>query len=232
MDRKQIKIDAREALKGNWPKFMLFTIAWSVVLSLIITVASVLMSVVGTALKSQPAIASVINLIIGIFLMVISLGWTGASSVAMCKNAMEMWNCMAPEFGQIFNYTKYVINCIGLFWAIIWRMILFGWIPILNVVVMLNLSMIWYVKADNPYMKAKFCVKRSKELMKGHRIEFFIFNLSFFLWYMLGSVTCGIGYFYVIPYLLTATAGYYEYLKSAPTTQVVEEVDMSSNQGV
>ncbi|MBE5813443.1 MAG: DUF975 family protein [Clostridiales bacterium] len=69
-----------------------------------------------------------------------------------------------------------------------------------------------YVKTDNPSMTCKEAVLKSRELMTGHRIEYFILSLSFIGWALVGAFTFGIGLFYVIPYMYTTFAAFYDEL--------------------
>lgn len=56
-------------------------------------------------------------------------------------------------------------------------------------------------------------LKQSAKLMDGHKWEFFVFMLSFIGWYILGIITLGIAYIWVIPYITVAEIDYYEELK-------------------
>ena len=42
-------------------------------------------------------------------------------------------------------------------------------------------------------------------MMNGHKMDLFMLGLSFFGWYLLGVLTCGIAFIYVIPYVKTTT---------------------------
>lgn len=70
-----------------------------------------------------------------------------------------------------------------------------------------------FIMADNPEMTWKETIELSKKMTNGHKGELFVFDLSFILWYMLMGVTCGIAGIYVLPYIATAQALYYENFK-------------------
>lgn len=55
-------------------------------------------------------------------------------------------------------------------------------------------------------------INASKELMKGHKMALFIFDLSFLGWNILAAITCGIGYLWVTPYYQTAKANFYRHI--------------------
>lgn len=72
-----------------------------------------------------------------------------------------------------------------------------------------------YVSVDEEAsnISAKNCLVVSAEMMKGHKCDFFIFQLSFIGWYLLVGLTLGIMSIYVIPYVQIATANFYQALK-------------------
>lgn len=51
-------------------------------------------------------------------------------------------------------------------------------------------------------------------MMKGHKFDLFVLHLSFFWWNLLGSVTFGIAYIYVVPYMSAAEAKFYDTIKN------------------
>ena len=51
-------------------------------------------------------------------------------------------------------------------------------------------------------------------MMRGHKWELFVLGLSFFWWILLIVITFGLAAIYVVPYMHTTTANYYEKLKS------------------
>lgn len=71
-----------------------------------------------------------------------------------------------------------------------------------------------YILADNPDMNPGDALKKSEEMMKGHRWEYFKLELSFVGWYILSVFTLGILLFWVVPRNQTAIALFYEKLKA------------------
>lgn len=71
-------------------------------------------------------------------------------------------------------------------------------------------SMSQYILADCPEVKAKDALTLSKRIMKGHKWELFVFQLSFLGWDILNSFTFGLlELFYVGPYKYSSLAAYY-----------------------
>lgn len=63
---------------------------------------------------------------------------------------------------------------------------------------------------DNPNLKPTEALELSKKMVKGNRGELFILDLSFIAWGLLCLVTFGIAAIYVVPYIQTTQALYYE----------------------
>lgn len=66
---------------------------------------------------------------------------------------------------------------------------------------------------DEPELPAKKVIEKSKTLMIGHRKEYFIFQLSFIGWEILGYLTFGIGYLWITPYIQIGTVCFYDKLR-------------------
>ena len=75
-------------------------------------------------------------------------------------------------------------------------------------------SMSMYILAENKGKSARECIKESVEMTEGHKKELFVLDLSFIGWFLLGSLTCGVAYLWVIPYYSVTRANAYRVLKS------------------
>lgn len=74
--------------------------------------------------------------------------------------------------------------------------------------------MIPYILAENPDMDAKEAFARSKQMMTGNKWRAFVLDWSFFGWWLLRTITCGIvGIFWVNPYIHMTNAELYVALK-------------------
>jgi len=66
--------------------------------------------------------------------------------------------------------------------------------------------------AENPDMEIMEGLRKSKEMMKGHKWELFVFQLSFIGHFLLTVITFGIYGFYFLPYYQTCQVNYYLHL--------------------
>ncbi len=81
-----------------------------------------------------------------------------------------------------------------------------------GIIIALGYSMVNYIFADNKEITAMGVLRRSKELMNGYKMDYFLFCLSFLGWILLGALTFGILYIWLFPYITVAQAVYYDEL--------------------
>lgn len=73
--------------------------------------------------------------------------------------------------------------------------------------------MVPYILAENPDMKAREALRLSREMMDGQKWNAFVLGLSFIGWQLLGTLLCGIGTFFVQPYVDATFAELYAVLR-------------------
>ncbi len=78
-------------------------------------------------------------------------------------------------------------------------------------------SMAIYVANDNPELSAMDAIRKSRELMDGHKWDLFVLDLSFIGWILLCLLTCGIGFFFLAPYIEMARVEFYRELTEQAT---------------
>ena len=94
-------------------------------------------------------------------------------------------------------------------YILLWSLLLI--VP--GIIKALSYAMTPYVLKDNPNMKSNEAIEESMRLMSGHKAELFLLSLSFIGWALLSLLTLGIGFLWLIPYMQTAFAYFYEDLK-------------------
>lgn len=121
------------------------------------------------------------------------------------------------EIKDIFSKMNYVLPI----WAVTFLVSLFTGIGLIflivpGIIISLMLAIVNYIMADMAEMKitdTMKILKQSKEMMDGHKWDYFVFGLSFIGWWLLVGITFGIAIIYVGPYMSTSMALYYEELK-------------------
>jgi len=73
--------------------------------------------------------------------------------------------------------------------------------------------MVPYLLHDYPDLTPKEALKLSRQMMRGYKANLFLLDFSFIGWGFLCILSCGIGLLWLIPYMYTASAHFYEDVK-------------------
>ena len=95
-----------------------------------------------------------------------------------------------------------------------------------GIVASYSYSMTYYIMIDNPKLSSKEAITKSKEMMRGHKMQLFMLDLSFIGWIILGILSLGIGLIWVYAYMQAAHARFYEALAGVPSQS--EETENST----
>lgn len=80
---------------------------------------------------------------------------------------------------------------------------------------MFMFSQVYFILAQDPSIGVIECLQRSSEMMKGHKLDLFILELSFIGWLILCIFTLGIGSLWYIPYYQMTLTNFYLNLKES-----------------
>ena len=72
-----------------------------------------------------------------------------------------------------------------------------------------------FIAEDEPQLSPMECIDKSMAMMKGHKWQLFLLDLSFIGWFILCMLTFGIGFLWLTPYQGMAHVVFYEQLKAA-----------------
>lgn len=111
------------------------------------------------------------------------------------------------KFGFTSNYKNIVIvEFMTSLFIGLWTLLLI--VP--GIIKSYEFRMVDYILCENPDMDYREAQARSKSMMMGHKMEAFMYDLSFIGWYILGVCTCGLALlFYVNPYKASSDAALY-----------------------
>jgi uncharacterized membrane protein len=188
MDRATLKSSAKEQIKGKIG--ILFLI-------------SLLASLIAGAVGAVPLVGTIAGMLL-----------SGAFSLAMIQIYMNLGYGRRPEVGDLFSQMRNILPAfctqflVGLF-TFLWSLLLF--VP--GIIMGCAYSQAMYILADDPGIGPMEAIRRSKEMMEGHKMEYFVLCLSFYGWALLGAFTLGILYIWLIPYMQATLTNYYKYLK-------------------
>ena len=129
---------------------------------------------------------------------------------------LNIANGLTPDISSLFtgfgeNFSKiWLTYFLMRLYSLLWGFLLI--IP--GIIKALSYSMAPYILAENPHLSAKEALRESQILTDGCKMDLFILSLSFIGWHLLCSITFGIAYIYVFPYIRTTYANVYYELKN------------------
>jgi uncharacterized membrane protein len=203
----ELRAYARQQLKGVWGEM-----AFAYFILNLIYFPSCIFSVLNSLNEYMPYIPSfsLISAVLTIGMHLITgaftLGFAGyfikrvrGEEIAL-KNIFDGFNRFFPSFLLYFFTTLFTS---------LWTLLLI--IP--GIVKGLGYSMAFYIMYDNPEIKPLEALKKSQIMMKGHKGELFLLELSFIGWALLCILTLFIGLLWLYPYMSLSLTNFYENLK-------------------
>ena len=205
MTNSEIKMEAKELVRGNRGVFILGLLIIGALSSL-------------STLPYIGYVGSIIYLILSGPLML------GMASVALV--VATGGKAKAEElFSGFKNFvTAFVAGLLQSIYLALWSLLI---IPIF--IKPFSYALTFYILRDNPEMSGNEAITRSREMMDGNKWKLFCLHFSFIGWYLLGILTLGILYFWLVPYVKTAEARFYLDVKERYEEYYGEEKVEKSN---
>lgn len=126
------------------------------------------------------------------------------------------------QFEQIFDgfnrfgitFSAYIFMSI---FILLWTLLLI--IP--GIIAAISYSMTFFILADDPNIGAMDAIDKSKQMMEGYKIKYFLLCLIFGLLIIACLFTLGIGFLWLLPYMHVTFANFYNDIKE---NQLAENV--------
>ena len=222
MDFKKIKTEAKEKINGHlwdvWKPIIVIAVLSSIISLIIETVLgpgttttvnenaktfSEMLSSIKTTYNYPSMISS---RLFSLLLVPASVG-----SVLYMLNfvrgkeySLDNLKAFYPKIGIIIALNIVMSVLIGL-----------GYIALLipGIILTFAYSMTFYIFADHPDLSLMDYLRKSREMMKGYKFNYFAFSLSFIGWILLCFLIIPI--IWVVPYIETSMTIYYDELKKS-----------------
>lgn len=193
MNRVEIKNFAKEKLSGNLGSI------WKI---LIIALGISLASTCVFSILFNKMDADFLDSLLGILMMPLGIGTT-----AFFISLIENENFEAKD---LFKYYHDFVKIIGVT-ILMGLIVMLGYICFIipGIILTLSYSLVPIILIKKPELGIVETLKYSREKMQGHKLDTFVLGLSFIGWAILGTLTFGILYIWLYPYMqLTFTKFY------------------------
>ncbi len=139
---------------------------------------------------------------------------TGALSLGSARFFLAYARRMSADVELAFSgfnlFAKTLLTYILLaVFVLLWMLLLI--IP--GLIKSYSYAMTWFILADNPEIEPLEAIDRSMKMMDGRKWKLFCLMWRFFGWALLAVLTFGIGFLWVVPYMNTSMAHFYEDVK-------------------
>lgn len=199
--RAELKAMAKEQIKGN--------IGTLFVITLIIAAVSALAGLVCSLIP-----------VVGPFVSAIVI--TPAFAISVLRIYLNMAKGQKPVAGDAFTgfndfWSAFKVTLLVGIFTFLWSLLLY--IP--GIIKGLSYSQAMTIVAENPGMSAREAINRSKAMMHGHKMDLFVLGLSFIGWAILGAITLGIAYIWIVPYMSATMINFYNDIKPVQNEEPV-----------
>ena len=184
--------------------------------------------------REGPApMARLLDLLLAAVVAVIGAGFVIFTLRTIDGSGASYWN-LFDGFAMFFRIIwLYIVEG---FFIFLWSLLFF--FP--GIIAMYRYRMAIYLLLEHPEMSVMDCIRESKRLMKGHKWELFVFDLSFIGWALLIGFVNGfgaglgitllgvsvlgyVGYVFLLPYMDLSYSLYYRQLTAVPASGAGDE---------
>lgn len=204
---------AKDQMRGNMHTLIGGWILCGIIFSLLNYPVSLLVDTIEYPIPESSLLLLIVEYVVSVILSLPVTFLTGALWLGLAKIHLDLSNDVESELGDLFSQMSFFVSggMLSVFWNIFFLTgMLFFIFP--AIYVFYALSMAPYIFVEQ-YMSPFEAIIESNRIMNGHKMDLFKLHLNFFLWHLLGIVTCGIAYIYVIPYIYQAEANFYNDIK-------------------
>ncbi|MCL2402070.1 MAG: DUF975 family protein [Oscillospiraceae bacterium] len=234
MPRAELKLNARGLMRKHSPKIFLIAVIFIIVTIVLEQIQIRLLSLhiaidqfqtriaigempdFGMLFSSFRPSGVMLSLLLGLMVPMFDVGFT-----SVC---LKISRGVDADYSNLFDGFVFFFKFILL--TILIRIFIFLWALLLffpAIPALYRYRQAYYILLDNPEKGVFQCIRESKQMMNGNKLDLFILDLSFIGWFLLASVvgfilsSAGLFAFPIVmiflwPYLSLTRAGYYNKL--------------------
>ena len=199
---KDLMTQARETLSGRW--------------GLAVGTFFVYMLIMGAISYSPPyhhtELSGGGNISVGGNILMLLVG--GAFALGVATFSLAIARKEDAKLKMIFSGFKYYGKTLGLYllmilFVLLWMLLLI--VP--GIIAAISYSLAFFLMSDDPNIGAMDAINKSKKMMYGYKWKYFCLCCRFIGWCILGILSLGIGFLWIIPYMNVSFAKFYEDVK-------------------
>ena len=141
----------------------------------------------------------------------------GVLQLGYARFLLKQHDGKALDFNDLFSQfdrfgTGFAQHFLRSLYTLLWSLLLI--VP--GIIAALSYAMTPFILEEHPELTASEAIRRSKELMRGHKTDLFILELTFIGWSLLCILTLNLGHIALNPYKNAAYAVFYREITKGP----------------
>ena len=200
MERAELKKWAKGKIKGH---------IWELLIPIAVASFLTTLTIGGKTTYEDGKLVTTAGISLGIFFYFVTVGL-----VKFIKAFNEdKEHGFKDLFFYVNDYVKiFLTNLLQVIFVFLWALLLI--VP--GIIKALAYALVPYILGDPKYkdMPSMEILKLSEKMMNGHKMDLFVFQLSYIGWYFLVGITLGIAAIYVLPYQKVAEVKFLDDIKA------------------
>ncbi|MCP8967902.1 DUF975 family protein [Ectobacillus ponti] len=219
----QLKRAALASLKGNWGlgvgAVLLAQIVVGAGSSMVyfpFMIAMMPFVAAGAATEGDETISAIgiiLMLLLYILYILVTLFLSGIMAMGQYRIFLTLANDEKATVDELFSYfrgwSRMWQACKAVLLPSIYTMLWSLLLIIPGIVKSFSYAMTYFILLDHPDYTVNQAITESRRLMDGRKKDLFVLYLSFIGWFLLGAVTFGLAFLWIVPYMTTAAAHFY-----------------------
>ncbi|WP_159563747.1 MULTISPECIES: DUF975 family protein [unclassified Exiguobacterium] len=205
--RMEWKRQARHALKGNWWRMAGVALLFFIVSGIPQWFMPGVDADSPELFTSRALTWVFVSHVVQIMIAPLAIGWSWLTLDVSREKGASLWTMFRPFRTR---YLKHVVTSLVMsVFLVLWSLLLI--VP--GVIKGFSYSLTPYILRDRPELSVLESITESRRLMDGHKMEALMLVLSFLGWFLVGTLTLGIGFFFIGPYISTTYATFYDAIR-------------------
>lgn len=190
---------ALAALKGNWPQAIVATF-------LVLVLDALLDAVVYFGSEYSTVAVIAVSVLLMFFLVLpLLLGYINSFSLMFYRSDREVLLNVKD-----IAFRDYFMGSVGMMAMILVSSVCSLLLVVPGIIASYALFLTPYILKDNHELSIMETLRLSRKMMEGHKMQLFKLQLSFLGWILLSVLTLGVGLLWLMPYMMTAMAAFYQ----------------------
>ena len=206
---QEYKNAALAALKGSWPQSIVATFIVFVLTQLSVLIVWGIPRLCDSGSCSQIVIWSVVALVAMLYMYVLVMpcmvGFINAFNALFYRSD----NALLSNLKEM-TFAGYFRSAAGMFMMNLITSVCSLALIVPGVIASMSLFLVPYLLYDNPDIPLVDAMRLSRKMMHGHKMQLFKLTLSFIGWGLLNFLTLGVGTLWLVPYIVTTLAAFYQ----------------------